>query len=152
MRSKEELREELLSQIDSTLDQLIENAHSLKQISSHNLFQEEIEALQKTQESLLARLVHISHRCESGEKNEESKKGSAAQKDFQKDFQEDSWEKKIELYMGLNQEILHSLHKQRKTARASRYQTKNENTSSNPDYKLVQKPRIGRNRKPIKTN
>ncbi len=51
--------DEILADIDETLDQLIENANVIKTISSHTIYQTEIEALQKTQESLLARLVHM---------------------------------------------------------------------------------------------
>jgi hypothetical protein len=51
--------EEILADIDATLDQLIENADVLKRFSLQTLFVCEVEALQKTQESLLARLVHM---------------------------------------------------------------------------------------------
>lgn len=49
---------EIWEDIDATLDQLLANASAMKRaISSEDLMQE-VEALQKTQESLLARLVH----------------------------------------------------------------------------------------------
>lgn len=51
--------EEILADIDATLDQLIENAAAIKCVSASALFQSEVDALQKTQESLLARLVHM---------------------------------------------------------------------------------------------
>ena len=51
--------EEILSDIASTLDHLIENADVINKISCTTLFVSEVEALQKTQESLLARLVHM---------------------------------------------------------------------------------------------
>lgn len=51
--------EEILSDIDATLEQLIQNARVLKSIHTETLFAEEVTALQKTQESLLARLVHM---------------------------------------------------------------------------------------------
>ncbi|MCP5505118.1 MAG: hypothetical protein H7A41_08205 [Chlamydiales bacterium] len=52
-------RREILNEIDETLDQLIKNAAALKEITSDPLYQTEIEALQKMQESLLARLLHL---------------------------------------------------------------------------------------------
>jgi hypothetical protein len=51
--------EEILADIDDTLDHLIENADVIKQVSLRTLYSSEVEALQKTQESLLARLVHM---------------------------------------------------------------------------------------------
>lgn len=49
--------EELLADIDATLDQLNQNAQALKSASMNSLFTHEVEALKKTQESLLARLM-----------------------------------------------------------------------------------------------
>lgn len=51
--------EEILADIDATLDQLIENADVIKRFSMKTLFVSEVAGLQKTQESLLARLVHM---------------------------------------------------------------------------------------------
>ena len=51
--------EEILADIDATLDQLITNSTAFNQMPMTPLFTTEIEALQKTQESLLARLVHM---------------------------------------------------------------------------------------------
>ncbi len=51
--------EEILVDIDTTLDQLICNASAFEQIEAASLYEEEISALHKTQESLLARLVHM---------------------------------------------------------------------------------------------
>jgi len=50
--------EEILADINTTLDQLVQNAQALKTASMSNYFTHEVEALQKTQESLLARLMH----------------------------------------------------------------------------------------------
>ncbi|MCP5506117.1 MAG: hypothetical protein H7A38_04475 [Chlamydiales bacterium] len=52
-------RREVLNEIDETLDQLIKNAAALKEVSEDPLFAREVEALKKTQESLLARLLHL---------------------------------------------------------------------------------------------
>ena len=62
--------EEILMDIDATLDQLIENADVINKISFATLFVSEVEALQKTQESLLARLVHMNDLLK-GQKKEE---------------------------------------------------------------------------------
>lgn len=51
--------EEILSDIDATIDQLIENSDLLKQVENKPLFYFEMHALQKTQESLIARLAHM---------------------------------------------------------------------------------------------
>ncbi|MCB1109895.1 MAG: hypothetical protein KDK64_02850 [Chlamydiia bacterium] len=49
-------RRELLTEIDATLDRLIENAAALQDVPSDSHL---AEALQKTQESLLAHLLHL---------------------------------------------------------------------------------------------
>jgi hypothetical protein len=76
--------EEILADIDSTLDRLIENADVIKHISLNTLYKSEVDALQKTQESLLARLVHMNDLLKGQKKNDESKKkesfGSVEQK------------------------------------------------------------------------
>lgn len=54
-------RREVLNEIDITLDQLIKNAAALSEVTSDPLYQAEVEALQKMQESLLARLIHLDH-------------------------------------------------------------------------------------------
>jgi hypothetical protein len=61
--------EEILADIDATLDRLIENAGVIKHVSLNALFMSEVEALQKTQESLLARLVHM-HDLLKGDKKD----------------------------------------------------------------------------------
>ncbi len=49
-------RQEILNEIDATLDQLIKNAAALKEVADDtHLFA----ALHKTQESLLAHLIHL---------------------------------------------------------------------------------------------
>lgn len=51
--------EDILAEIDTTIDQLLENAKALKKISSKDSYQEETLALEKTQESLIAHLIHM---------------------------------------------------------------------------------------------
>ena len=51
--------DDVLAEIDTTIDQLLENAKALKKISSKTSYQEEVSALEKTQESLIAHLIHM---------------------------------------------------------------------------------------------
>lgn len=60
--------EQILADIDTTLDQLIQNAATINHISLDSLFTNEMEALQKTQESLLARLIHMNDLLDQDEK------------------------------------------------------------------------------------
>ncbi len=60
--------EEILVDMDTTLDQLIQNAATINRISFDTLFSNEMEALQKTQESLLARLIHMNDLLDQDEK------------------------------------------------------------------------------------
>lgn len=50
---------DLIKEIDQTIDQLIENAKVLKEIESSCCYKEEALALEKTQESLIAHLIHM---------------------------------------------------------------------------------------------
>src|SRR3990167_3976023 len=54
--------EELLTEIDTTLDQLICNAEALSNIDIKELSDIELEAFQKTQESLIHHLLHVDQR------------------------------------------------------------------------------------------
>tara|TARA_B100000886_G_scaffold296282_1_gene223424 strand:+ start:244 stop:552 length:309 start_codon:yes stop_codon:yes gene_type:complete len=49
----------LLSKINETLDQLIENTLILSEIKTKPDYRLEVSALEKTQESLLAKLIHL---------------------------------------------------------------------------------------------
>lgn len=51
--------EEIVANIDATLDQLIQNASVIKQLSTKKHYEEELMHLQKTQESLLSHLMHM---------------------------------------------------------------------------------------------
>ena len=66
--------EEILADIDQTLDQLIENADIINRISFNALFTSEVQALQKTQESLMARLMHMHELLEKDNKSQISTK------------------------------------------------------------------------------
>ncbi|MEI8300951.1 MAG: hypothetical protein WCG10_04995 [Chlamydiota bacterium] len=50
---------DILGEIDLTIDRLLENSEALKAIASNTCYQEEIFALEKTQESLIAHLIHM---------------------------------------------------------------------------------------------
>lgn len=50
---------DLFEEIDETINMLIENAKVLDDISGADFYKEEIIALEKTQESLLAHLIHM---------------------------------------------------------------------------------------------
>lgn len=51
--------EEILLEIDGTLDQLIKNAEVIQKVDLKDLSEPEIDAFQKTQESLLQHLLHM---------------------------------------------------------------------------------------------
>lgn len=70
--------EEILHEIDATLDQLIQNAIAVETCSMNALDITEKEAFSKTQESLLAHLIHMDEKLvEKREKLKCLKKGSA---------------------------------------------------------------------------
>ena len=91
--------EEILSDIDATLDRLIENADVITTISCTTLFASEVEALQKTQESLLARLVHMNDLL----------KGQKKEPDKQKEASFNNIEKKILRFGKLNAEMINHI-------------------------------------------
>ncbi len=51
--------EDILLEIDGTLDQLIKNAEVIQKVDVKELSETEIDAFQKTQESLLQHLMHM---------------------------------------------------------------------------------------------
>ena len=73
--------EEILFEIDSTLDQLICNAEAIQEINLNELSQTELEAFQKTQESLLQHFLHMDLFLEEKTKNlrVQSKQSARAQ-------------------------------------------------------------------------
>jgi hypothetical protein len=62
--------EEILADIDATLDQLIRNAETVRTAPIQTLEETEIIAMQKTQESLLAHLLHMDQLLKSNEKKQ----------------------------------------------------------------------------------
>ncbi len=53
------LGEDILLEMDKTLDQLIRNAEAIQKVDLKDLNETEIDAFQKTQESLLQHLLHM---------------------------------------------------------------------------------------------
>ncbi|MBU6383294.1 MAG: hypothetical protein KGQ49_00015 [Verrucomicrobia bacterium] len=51
--------EDILMEIDATLDRLIRNAEIIENVDLKDLSETEIDAFQKTQESLLQHLIHM---------------------------------------------------------------------------------------------
>ncbi len=60
--------EEILQEIDATLDQLIRNAQAIQSASIQDLSDTEIEAFQKTQESLIQHFLHMDQLLEAKRK------------------------------------------------------------------------------------
>lgn len=117
--------EEILIDIDTTLDQLIQNAATINRISFDTLFANEMEALQKTQESLLARLIHMNDLLDQDEKRNYFRKQPVV-------FS--SIESKITQFGKLNNELMNQV---REDISAAKKPNKN-------------RPKIRKNRKRIK--
>ena len=60
--------EEILLEIDATLDQLIQNAEAIARVDMQEVSIIELEAFQKTQESLIHHLLHTDQRLETHRK------------------------------------------------------------------------------------
>ncbi len=91
--------QEILNDIDSTLDQLIHNAELVKKVSLTALLENEIEALQKTQESLLARLVSMNELI-----SPEERKKIKDKKDHQKNLKQ-----KVSSFSKLNNRFMKNM-------------------------------------------
>jgi hypothetical protein len=61
--------EEILMEIDTTLDRLIRNAETIQDVQLNDLSEMEIDAFQKTQESLLQHLMHMDQFLETKRKS-----------------------------------------------------------------------------------
>ncbi len=110
--------EEILADIDHTLDQLINNAHLLKRVSEQEAFASYSARMHKAQASLAARVLHMEDLLHDDVIKTDEK--SPLYKAIQN---------KISRYKKLNNKMLDLLSERFKQAQAS------------------QKPRIGRNRK-----
>ena len=95
---------ELVDQIGQTLDQLIENATAVHDVSFENLSDAEKEAFDKTQESLIAHLLFMDKKLEEKrEQNKKINKRSCRYKIEEKlsTFQKLDQERKINSYLPL---------------------------------------------------
>jgi hypothetical protein len=87
--------EEILADIDTTLDQLIHNAEALRMAPLQTLEEAEVVAMQKIQESLLAHLLHMDGLLDRDEKKQ------LLQKKAKKELQE-----KIAHFSRLNAQLI----------------------------------------------
>jgi hypothetical protein len=67
------LADEILSEIDATLDQLISNANTIKDVDTLDLLEEEIDGFYKTQECLLEHLLYMDEMLQNSSKTINSK-------------------------------------------------------------------------------
>ena len=72
--------EEIVQEIDKTLDQLIQNAEVISGVDLKELSESELDAFQKTQESLLQRLMHMDQMLGSKIKTVKKPGGNIQQK------------------------------------------------------------------------
>ena len=61
--------EDILIEIDTTLDRLIRNAEAIQNVSIKELSETELDGFQKTQESLLQHLIHMDQFLETKRKS-----------------------------------------------------------------------------------
>ncbi len=112
--------EEILAEIDSTLDQLILNAQVAEKTTLYVLSENELEAFHRTQESLLARFVHMSDHLSDTHKEKLRKKEAYQQV-----------QNKIRKFGDLNANILHFL--------AHQFQTEKEKRGKKPKVRNYRK-------------
>lgn len=88
--------EEVILEIDHTLDQLIQNAATIQTVDMNDLTEIEIEAFQKTQESLLHHLMHMDQRL-AGEKKLNAKSANIQIQEKRRKFEKmkSSYHKKM---------------------------------------------------------
>ncbi len=115
--------EEILADIDHTLDQLISNVAILQQVSECDTFTTEYAILHKTQQSLTARVIHMETLLDET--------GSLGLPDTT--ILHDTIQKKIARYKRLNNQLIEEI--------STRFKERQANKS------LARKPRIGRNRR-----
>lgn len=71
------LGDEILLEIDGTLDRLIQNAEAIQKIDTNELSEIEIDSFQKTQESLIHHLIYMDEQLEKKRKSGTIDKRSA---------------------------------------------------------------------------
>lgn len=119
--------EEIYMEIESTIDQLIENAEAMNKASKTELTQMEVDAFQNTQESLIAHLLYMDQTLEK--KREEIKVPNEKSISYK-------LKKKMTKFEELNKEFIHHLsesmpiiHFQKKPFRKKPIQTKRRRSS-----------------------
>ena len=115
-------KEEILAELDSTLNQLLINIEIVSDVLPSDLSELEIHAMHKTQESLLARFMHMNDLIKDEERKKLQKKHT------------NTLEAKLKKFGELNASFIESI--------------TTELSSSGPKYQ--KKPRIGKNRKGLK--
>ncbi len=89
------IEQEILIEIDSTLDQLICNAQAIENIHLSELSEIELSAFQNTQESLLNHLLHMDKLLEEKRKNQKTTKCAMKEKREKFTKLNSSYQKKI---------------------------------------------------------
>ncbi|NDD58301.1 MAG: hypothetical protein EBZ47_03480 [Chlamydiae bacterium] len=117
--------EEILEELDSTLNQLITNVRTFEKVAVSDLSEDEIYAIQCTQESLMARFIHMNELIKDKDRKKiENKKNSELNALYVK----------LEAFSQVNSTLY-----------------KKVSSSLNTTGPLVKKkPRIGKNRKRLK--
>lgn len=89
------LGEEILFEIDETLERLVRNAEALQEAEKSRLSEVELEAFQKTQESLVHHLLHMDELFQSHKKKPLQLRGRSIQiqSKFQRLAKFRSWQK-----------------------------------------------------------
>jgi hypothetical protein len=114
-------KEEILAEIDSTLNQLIINIEIVSDVLPSDLSETEIHAMHKTQESLLARFMHMNDLIKDEERKKLQEKQTSA------------IEAKLKKFGELNASFIESI-----------------TTELSSSLKHEKRPRIGKNRKGLK--
>lgn len=80
------ISEEIILEIDATLDRLICNAEAIQNVNLSELSETEIEAFQKTQESLLQHFMHMDQFLETKAKNLKTENKKSARNQIREKF------------------------------------------------------------------
>jgi len=118
-------KEEILAELDSTLNQLLLNIETVSDVSLSEISETEMQAMHKTQESLMARFMHTSELIKENER-----------KKLQETNVLIKLQEKLKKFSELNTSFIKSV--------------SSELSSTSPMPR--KKPRIGKNRKGLKTS
>ena len=118
-------KEEILAELDSTLNQLLLNIEAVSNVSLSDLSETEMQAMHKTQESLLARFMHMNDLIKESERKKLQEKKTSELTQLQE---------KLKKFSDLNTSFIQSV--------------SSELSSTAP--MPCKKPRIGKNRRRLK--